>query len=664
MTVALGLALGTPAATARECQRETPLPADARLIAPGAEVPEAVARFAGVWTGTLAGLEGSDAPCHTLVVEEVFANGYARVIVSLGTAATLDLQVPLFLRATGRIVNGELRFLLPLPTPDRPNFTYRFVGEALEGLTRVTDLHQVGCGPPADGPPLAPPTTGPRDRLTAKALLATAAVGTGPVHNAYFLPVGQAAPALHSFQGTLTIQASTMSRTRHGCAGLPAPLPAFTVAFFTQGEHLVPVVRDIVDPPGIILSPGRVWSEPDDGGMSRAAFPFVLTAAHDGWERVTFADALNMATGIGEQWPRREPSLPFADVNTQLGPFNKVPTAREKLAIAFSLGQYPWGPGEVLRYNNMHTFVLAAAMDSFLKRQAGAHVQLWDMVVAEVFRPLGIFAVPTLHTQEADGGRGIPYLRSGLYITIDDLAKLTTLLQQGGRHQGQQLLSATKLAEALYQTDARGLPSGHKNRFGEGRYHLSFWSVPYRTATGCFFQIPYMSGNGGNVVVLLPNGISAFRFADGHNYDVDTIVRAGETLRPFPCPAGSAATPPPVRRPLTASALRAEVPGNTFYRDPVHIFPVVFGGRLTMFVSADGGLYGTFKGEPAASTEDDIGRWHITPEGQFCRTWHMWDNRREPCYTVSWEGEHFELAMQDRFVKEVYTRMLGNPEGY
>jgi hypothetical protein len=50
----------------------------------------------------------------------------------------------------------------------------------------------------------------------------------------------------------------------------------------------------------------------------------------------------------------------------------------------------------------MHTFVLAAAMDSFLKHQAGAHVQLWDMVVAEVFRPLGIFAAPMLHTQEAE----------------------------------------------------------------------------------------------------------------------------------------------------------------------------------------------------------------------------------------------------------------------
>ena len=120
-----------------------------------------------------------------------------------------------------------------------------------------------------------------------------------------------------------------------------------------------------------------------------------------------------------------------------------------------------------------------------------------------------------MHTQEADGGRGIPHLLHGLYPTIDDLAKLTTLLQNGGQHQGQQLLSAAKLAKALYKTDAMGLPTGRKNRFGEGRYHLSFWSVPYRTANGCFFQIPYMAGYGGNLVVLLPNGISAFRFADG-----------------------------------------------------------------------------------------------------------------------------------------------------
>jgi hypothetical protein len=64
-------------------------------------------------------------------------------------------------------------------------------------------------------------------------------------------------------------------------------------------------------------------------------------------------------------------------------------------------------------------------MDSFLKRQAGAHAQLWDMVVADVFRPLGIVYAPMIHTQEVDGRRGIPLLSVGLYPTIDDVAKLT-----------------------------------------------------------------------------------------------------------------------------------------------------------------------------------------------------------------------------------------------
>ena len=40
-----------------------------------------------------------------------------------------------------------------------------------------------------------------------------------------------------------------------------------------------------------------------------------VTAAHDGWERVTFADALNMATGIGDLAPQREPNDALADEN-------------------------------------------------------------------------------------------------------------------------------------------------------------------------------------------------------------------------------------------------------------------------------------------------------------------------------------------------------------
>jgi Beta-lactamase len=868
IAVAGALALSTSATAARECARETPLPAEVHLIAPGAEVPEDIAWFAGIWSGEAEDERGSI--CTTLVVEEALTSGYAQVIFSMGTSAALHVRLPWFLRATGRVVDGELRVQLALPIPGvfPPTLTYRVAGQTLQGtheggdwrpgratLTRLADESQVGCGPPTAGPLPPPSASGPRDRLTAADLLAPDSghrpaferrglhqVILGPVHNAYFMPMGQAAPARHAFQGTVTVGFSHMFRARHGCTALGATMPGFTVAFFTQGEHLVPVVRGILEPPGtrmhgtLILSPGRVWSEPGDGGLSGASLPFVLidglaarnglatflyddtrvsawrfqivqenvpwgdkydgwdqapmsyipgpiadeevlraqfaaelqqqtpirpwaelpaavgapgpenfdgdtapadlrasgmivdgviylrgcesragpypycrqmrhgvysvtkslgaavtllrlaqqygdqvfdlkikdyvtvTAAHDGWERVTFRDALNMATGIGENWPQREPNHPFADSNRSPKFFrwNKARTAQEKLDIGFSFGKYPWGPGEVVRYNDLNTFVLAAAMDSFLKRQAGPQRHLWDMMVTDVFRPLGVFQLPLRHTQEVAGERGIPLLGHGLYPTIDDLAKLTTLLQHGGQHHGQPLLSAARLAEALYRTDAKGLPSGWTgNRFGQGSYHLSFWSVPYRTATGCVFQIPHMLGAGGNIVMLLPNGLSSFRVTDGgEDSDVDTMVLAGEAIRPFPCPAESKKTPPAARQPLTASELRTELAGHTLYSDPTQMFAALGGGHLTRFAAADGVLYGIWKLEPDLDIRHDVGRWHITSDGHFCSQWHVWDSQRERCSAVYREGETFALELKDRFAKEVYRRVPGNPEGY
>jgi hypothetical protein len=40
---------------------------------------------------------------------------------------------------------------------------------------------------------------------------------------------------------------------RQGCAGMTDTLAGFTVAFFTHGEHLVPMVRDILNPPGTLI---------------------------------------------------------------------------------------------------------------------------------------------------------------------------------------------------------------------------------------------------------------------------------------------------------------------------------------------------------------------------------------------------------------------------
>ncbi len=109
-----------------------------------------------------------------------------------------------------------------------------------------------------------------RDHLTVEELAPDARVNFGLVHNAYFMPVGPSADALHPLSGVLEVP-ETLSHSVRG------RFPAFAVAFFTHGGHLVPAERDFI--PGraslwnLVLSPGRVWSEPGDDGWSRASFP-------------------------------------------------------------------------------------------------------------------------------------------------------------------------------------------------------------------------------------------------------------------------------------------------------------------------------------------------------------------------------------------------------
>jgi Beta-lactamase len=259
-----------------------------------------------------------------------------------------------------------------------------------------------------------------------------------------------------------------------------------------------------------------------------------VTAAHHGWDDVTFGDALNMATGIGDK-----PDLKTFTGEEDEAKFNQfvdAGSAQDKLDVAFSYGQYPWGPGETARYNSINTFVLSVAMNNFLKTKEGPEADIWDMVVDEVYKPIGIQHAPIMRTVEPDGSRGVPIFGYGLYPTVDDVAKVAALYHNGGRYQGQQLLHAGKLAEALYQVAGVGLPTGDSSQYGQVLYNLAFWSAPYRTAAGQLAQIPYMSGFGGNHIALMPNGMTAFRFSDAYIYGVDTMVKAADTIIPFSSP--------------------------------------------------------------------------------------------------------------------------------
>ncbi len=559
-------------------------------------------------------------------------------------------------------------------------------------------------------------TSSVRDELTVAELVDGEPDDATLVDDAAFLPAGDAGPALHAVEGRLTVERWPLQISTPELRGYRY-FPGFSVDFFTHDGHLVPITRSLITRPeadswSLILSPGRIWSEPGDEGRSRASFPFVLgspwdkpysggeahngvatfvvddtgiselrvqitqetapdgdifdlwgqlpvdyehgpipgldslraefereladrvtvrpwsdleeqfdasrlaelteglppdeiSAAgvviddvvyvqpsrtrrglypyptymqhgamsvskslgagvamlwlaqeygpqvfdlriadyvevdvdHDGWDDVTFGDVLDMATGVGDNSPDADSfDVDANDSGPSYDRFYAGETVHEKLDAALSVADYPWGPGEVLRYTSAQTFVLAAAMDAFLESREGREAQLWERLEEKVFTPIGIHHLTMVHVPDGDAGTGIPLLASGLRLTVDDLAKLVGLLQNGGAHEGHQLLHPTLVDAALYRTgQLEGLPSGKRFDDGDQAYHMSFWSLPYRAASGDYFQVPFMSGAGGSTVFLAPNGVTTFVFTD-HGADTYSLASpaVAEAIRPFP----------------------------------------------------------------------------------------------------------------------------------
>jgi len=553
-----------------------------------------------------------------------------------------------------------------------------------------------------------------RGALTASELTIPDVGAVEIVDYSWFLPVGDAGPPHHRLEGTLTVPRVEMQRSSYAYT-TQRFFPGFSVGFVAVDGHLVPSDRSIIVNPdnwSLILSPGRVWSEPGDNGRSRASFPFTLgsppdrqygagethngvatflfddstvsafrfqitqetapdgniydmwgqvpmeydpgvidetgdiasgfaqeladqapvtdwsdleatvdsdvldsftaglepeeisaagivvdgvtylqpsrtrsgdypyprymqhgaasvsksigagvamlwlaqkygddvfdlriadyldvTAAHDGWADVTFGDVLNMATGVGDNSPDR---MPYDIYANEAGPnyrkFYLAETVTGKLDAAFAADNYSWGPNEIVRYTSSQTFVLAAAMDALLKTKEGPDVDLWERLSEEVFRPIGIHHMTMLAISTGNGEGSVPYMASGLRLSIDDIAKITTLLQNGGAHTGEQLLHPARNSDALYRSgQLAGLPTGKTFADGDQAYHASFWSIAHQTEAGTYFQVPFMSGAGGITIFLAPNGVTTFVFTDAGRdaYSLNSPAVA-EAIRPYP----------------------------------------------------------------------------------------------------------------------------------
>jgi hypothetical protein len=157
---------------------------------------------------------------------------------------------------------------------------------------------------------------------------------------------------------------------------------------------------------GAMLAMLRLAHKYGDGVFELKIKDYVdLASNHDGWNNVTFGDTLNMATGIGNIEPRRVSGYVEEDSSALAERIYAAHTTNEKLKLIAAFGNYPWGPGEVFRYRTTDTFLLAVAMDRFIKSKEGPNSDLWSLITREVLQPIGIARMPVMRTKEPNPAR-------------------------------------------------------------------------------------------------------------------------------------------------------------------------------------------------------------------------------------------------------------------
>jgi len=272
------------------------------------------------------------------------------------------------------------------------------------------------------------------------------------------------------------------------------------------------------------------------------------------FDRVRFIDAASMASGYGGMGTLRTNPNDVYDgyLDGDYDGWYTAPSHAQKLAHIIShLRPYPWEPGTVMRYRDQDFYLLGAAINGFLKSVRGPSADVWQMLEAEVFAPIGILHAPAVRTREPDGQLGQVWFNAGYYPTLDDLAKIALLYQHRGEHAGLQILNRELVTDLLSARDAlvvsgdralgpQASPPGAET---SELYRLGFHYLPYRSVRDRTKRfIPAMTGSGENEVILYPNGLVSIRTAKAAGLPDGTQVSSGtgpmtieavERLAPF-----------------------------------------------------------------------------------------------------------------------------------
>jgi len=251
------------------------------------------------------------------------------------------------------------------------------------------------------------------------------------------------------------------------------------------------------------------------------------------WSKVTFRNALDMATGNYDQIGFEVDE--YGPVMTAF--LDQSETYTDKIRLAFRFpGQKL--PGQVWVYHTSDIFIVTRAMNNFLVQKEGNGADIFNLVRDEVYIPLNLSAGALTTVRTDNSPSGVPLGGYGLFWTQDDIAKIAMLLNDlEGNISGIQILEPGLLSASMQKDpNDRGLNTSGVPIF---KYRNGFWAKEWTPSENrhytCTFWTSFMSGYGGITVVLMPNGAVYYYFSDNDEFAWYDAVNESNKLIPM-CP--------------------------------------------------------------------------------------------------------------------------------
>lgn len=237
--------------------------------------------------------------------------------------------------------------------------------------------------------------------------------------------------------------------------------------------------------------------------------------------KVALTDVLTMRSGLAA----------FDDDPASPGNEDLLDAAADPLAFILDVVRVET-PGSHYRYNSLTASVAGIVIAKATGQSMG------DFAKASLFDPLGIE-----HWRWNADAAGYTKGQGNLFLRLRDLAAIGEMVRQDGVYQGQRIVSASWIEQAL----AARVAIGDVDRYAD-TYGYYWYGKTYRIADQSV-RVHFASGNGGNKIYVVPShgmviAITSAAYGEGHGQRrsetillavLDSLNLAGENA----CASGS-----------------------------------------------------------------------------------------------------------------------------